>query len=83
MDAGGNLYLCAGLPAGIQGAVHSMTTAWENETVEPTEAADAPALTTLKLPSEAASVVDAPMEQEPGNRRMFTLRGCWTQPTDS
>ena len=32
----------AGLPAGIEGAVHAMTTTWENATVELTEAADPP-----------------------------------------
>ena len=39
MEACGNLNLSAGLPAGIEGAVHAMTTAWENAAVEPTEAA--------------------------------------------
>ena len=28
MEACGNLNFCAGLPAGIEGAVHAMTTAW-------------------------------------------------------
>ena len=46
MEACGNLNLCAGLPAGIEGAVHATTTAWEKATAEPTEAADPPALTT-------------------------------------
>ena len=58
MEACGN---CAGLPAGIEGAVHAMTTSWENAMAEPTEAAHWPALTT-QLPEEAASLEEAPME---------------------
>ena len=46
MEACGNLKFGAGLPAGIEGAVHATTTAWEKATAEPTEAADPPALTT-------------------------------------
>ena len=42
MEACGNLDLCAGLPAGIEGAVHAITTSQENKTVEPPEAADPP-----------------------------------------
>jgi len=60
----GNLNLCAGLPAGIEGAVHAMATEWENATVEPVEAANLWALST-QLPDEVGTDDDsAPMEPE-------------------